>query len=272
VHPLYRRWRALADGYPDDRVLVGEVFLTDPARVADYVRPDELHLAFNFALLWEDWHAAGLRDAIDRTLAALARVGATPTWVLESHDVPRLPTRYGSTRRARAAALLLLALPGTAFLYAGQELGLEEVDLADELRQDPIFFRTAGGRKGRDGCRVPIPWQAEQPGHGFSETAPWLPIPPAWSAKAVEQQRGDPSSTLELYRAALAERRAFAREPFAWQESPPETLQFTRGHVVCIVNAGSDDIELPAGGLSLASEPDVRDALPPDTAAWLRRP
>src|SRR5207302_8198276 len=242
VHPLYRRWRALAGSYSGERVLVGEVFLTDPARVADYVRPDELQLAFNFALLWEEWNAAGLRDAIDRTLAALGRVGATPTWVLESHDVTRLRTRFGSEQRARAAALLLLALPGTAFLYAGQELGLEEVELADELRQDPIFFRTGGVRKGRDGCRVPIPWEAEQPGHGFTEAKPWLPIPPEWSAQAVEQQRGDPSSTLELYRAALARRRAFAREPFAWSETPRETLQFTRGHVVCIVNIVSADL------------------------------
>jgi alpha-glucosidase len=269
LHPLYRRWRELADAYSRDRVLVGEVFLTDPVRVADYVRPDELQLAFNFALLWEEWQAAGLRDAIDRTLTALESVGATPTWVLESHDVPRLPTRYGSARRARAAALLLLALPGTAFLYAGQELGLEEVDLADELRQDPIFFRTGGARRGRDGCRVPIPWQAEQPGHGFTDSVPWLPIPPEWSAQAVAAQRGEPGSTLELYRAALAQRRAFAGEPFAWQPSAPEALKFTRGHVVCIVNVGSDDVALPAGELLLVSEPDVRDALPPDTAAWL---
>src|SRR4029453_4311952 len=120
---LDRRWRELADAYRDERMLVGEVVLRDQARVARYVRPDELHLAFNFRLLWQEWEADVLRAAIDGTIEALAPVGATPTWVLENHDVVRLPSRYGSLESARAAALLLLALPGTVFLYAGQELG-----------------------------------------------------------------------------------------------------------------------------------------------------
>ncbi|MBA3844767.1 MAG: alpha-amylase, partial [Actinobacteria bacterium] len=142
LHPLYRHWRKLVDEYPGERFLVGEVFFRDPMRVADYVRPDELHLVFNFTLLFEDWSTSGIRAAIDRTIDSLAAVGATPSWVLESHDVTRLPTRYGGgadgLRRARAAALLLLALPGTVFLYEGQELGLDEVDLPDDARQDPI--------------------------------------------------------------------------------------------------------------------------------------
>jgi alpha-glucosidase len=234
------------------------------------VRPDELHLAFNFALLWEEWDAAGMRAAIHATLDALGAVGAAPTWVLENHDVVRLPTRYGSRRRARAAALLLLALPGTVFLYAGQELGLEEADLADEHRRDPLFARTGGARKGRDGCRIPLPWTQREPGLGFTSGKPWLPVPPEWAEQSVEAQREDPHSMLELYREALARRRELAGAPFAWLDDAEETLSFARGHVVCTVNAASDDIPMPGGELLLASEPGLQDMLPPDTAAWVR--
>ena len=190
LHPYYRELRSLVDTYPGDRFLVGEVFLRDPARVAAYVRPDELHLVFNFTLLFQDWESESIRSAIDRTRASLGDAGATPTWVLETHDVPRLPTRYGGgeegARRARAAALLMLALPGTAFVYQGQELGLEEVELAPEQRQDPIFFRTSGEHLGRDGCRVPVPWTAEPPGFGFTTGSPWLPMPAAFGEQSVE--------------------------------------------------------------------------------------
>ena len=147
---LYRRWRRLVDEYANEPVLVGEVVFSDPVRMTPYLRRDELHMAFNFTLLFQNWDAEGIRDAIDTSIAALGDVGATPTWVLENHDVTRLPTRYGGgeegLRRARAAALLLLALPGPVYLYQGQELGLEEVDLPDEVRQDPIFHRMKGER------------------------------------------------------------------------------------------------------------------------------
>ena len=195
VHPLYRRWRRLLDSYPGERMLVGEVVFSDPARVASYVREDELQLAFNFTFLLEEWDAERIRAAVDSTLASLGEVGATPTWVLENHDVTRLPTRYGGgedgLRRARAAGLLLLALPGVAFLYQGQELGLEEVDLPDAVRQDPVFLRTRGARKGRDGCRVPIPWEDGPPGFGFTTGEPWLPIPETWAALSVAAQSED---------------------------------------------------------------------------------
>jgi alpha-glucosidase len=279
VHPLYRRWRELADGYGDERVLVGEVVLRDQERVARYVRPDELHLAFNFRLLWEPWEAEPLRAAIDGTLAALEPVGATPTWVLENHDVMRLPSRYGSLERARAAALLLLALPGTIFLYAGQELGLEEVDLPDELRQDPVFFRSGGARKGRDGCRIPIPWDGDAPGLGFTTGTPWLPIPATWRDISVAAQAQDETSTLALYCAALAARRSSAAlrdGSFAWSESPPGSLVFAREAeddvVACAVNVDAEAVELPDGELLLASDPSVTGSLPPDTAAWVRLP
>ncbi len=273
VHDLYRSWRGLADSYPGGRMFVGEIVLENQVELAKYVRPDELQLAFNFTFLFEDWSAAGLRGTIERTLDAFGAVGATPTWVLENHDVTRLPTRYGGgaqgVRRAGAAALLLLALPGTAFVYVGQELGLEEVDLPDALRQDPIFFRTKGERVGRDGCRVPIPWENGPPGFGFTTGAPWLPIPDEWESASVAAQAGDPGSMLELYRSALALRPREA--PFAWRDSPPGTLAFTRGELVCLVNVDGPELPLPAGELLLASDRDIRESLPPDTAVWLTK-
>jgi alpha-glucosidase len=272
LHPLYRSWRALVDAYPGERFLVGEVFFRDPARVAAYVRPDELHLVFNFTLLFEDWDAAGVRSAIDRSLESLGGIGATPTWVLESHDVTRLPRRYGGgaegLRRARAAVLLLLALPGAAFIYQGQELGLDEVDLTDELRRDPIFFRTNGERLGRDGCRVPMPWTPEPPAYGFSAGTPWLPQPGSFGPASVEAQRADPTSTLALYRRALARR---PLGPFAWRESPPGTLVFARGEVLCATNVSGMPLPLPPGELLVTSEP-LSGAIPAGAAAWIRTP
>jgi alpha-glucosidase len=267
LHPLYRRWRALADGY-GERVLVGEVVFSDPARVAPYVRADELHLAFNFTLLLEPWDADAFRAAIDRTLEAKRGVGATPTWVLENHDIVRIATRYGGLRQARAACLLLLALPGPVFLYAGEELGLEEIDLPDELRQDPILKRSGGKRRGRDGCRIPIPWNGKSPGFGFTGGQPWLPIPDYWRDVSVEAQRGDAGSTLELHRRALA-LRGELDGAFAWRDSLPGTLIFERGCVVCCVNMSADELQLQ-GDVLLASEPDVADVLPAGTAAWVR--
>jgi alpha-glucosidase len=265
VHPLYRRWRRLVDDYAGDRVLVGEVVFSDPARAAEYIRPDELHQAFNFTLLLEPWDADALAGAIERSRTAAASVGTEPTWVLENHDVTRLPTRFGSERRARAAALLLLALPGAVYLYAGQELGLEEVDLPDEARRDPVFFHTRGERLGRDGCRVPLPWD-DGPGFGFTTGEPWLPIPDAWRARTVEAQQADESSALALYRRALALRSAGG---FAWRDSPAGTLAFERGELVCLVNV--DGQRLPIEGeIVLASDTDVTDHLPEDTAAWVR--
>ena len=263
VHGVYRDWRRLVEEY-GDRVLVGEVVFSDPARIAQYTRPDELHLAFNFALLFEEWDAGRLRATVDRTLDAFGAVGATATWVLENHDVTRLATRYGGgaagRQRARAALLFLLALPGTAFVYAGQELGLEEVDVPDERRQDPIFFRTGGERRGRDGSRVPIPWTAEPPAFGFTTGEPWLPMPPEWAESGAEREE-----TRAFYRRALELRRGFRDAPFAWLESPPGTLVFERGDVVCAVNVDAPELEPPAGEVLLAT------GAGPGSAAWIRR-
>ena len=270
LHPLYRRWRGLVG----DRILVGELVLHDQARVAEYLRPDELQLAFNFTLLKEEWDAGRMRATIDRTLDALGPVGAAATWVLENHDVTRSPTRFGGgaagLRRARAAALLLLALPGTAFVYQGQELGLEEVDLPDGLRQDPVFFRSGGARKGRDGCRVPLPW-ADEPGFGFTTGTPWLPIPEGWGAVAADAQRRDAGSSLALWRAALALRRAtpaLREGGFRWLEAPEGVLAFERGEVRCLVNVSAEPLELPQGELLLRSDGET-GPLAAGAAAWL---
>jgi alpha-glucosidase len=264
VHGVYRDWRRLVEGYDGDRVLVGEVVFSDPARMTPYLRDDELHLAFNFTLLFADWNAEQIRDAVDRSRAALAGLRAPPTWVFENHDVTRLATRYG-VRAARAAALLLLALPGPAFLYQGQELGLEEVDLPDEARQDPIFHRLKGARLGRDGCRVPLPWDDGAPGFGFTTGTPWLPMPDEWTEKTVAHQRGSDASMLELFRAALARR---PHGDFAWRESPRGTLVFTRCDVTCAVNVDGEPLPL-AGDVVLASEP-LDGAVRAGAAAWTR--
>jgi alpha-glucosidase len=257
VHDVYRGWRRVVDAYDGDRVLVGEVVLAEQSRVAPYLRPDELQLAFNFSLVFQPWDADRLRASIDESLAALPVV----TWVLENHDVQRIVTRFGGEREARAAALLLLALPGPVFLYQGQELGLEEVDLPDELRQDPQFERTGGEKKGRDGCRVPLPWTRGLQAHT------WLPQPESWSAKSVEAQSADAGSFLALYRRALALR---PRGGFAWRGSPPGSLVFERDETVCAVNVSAEPFALE-GDVLLASEP-LGDALPPGAAAWLRAP
>ncbi|MDX6437511.1 MAG: alpha-glucosidase [Gaiellaceae bacterium] len=273
LHPLYRRWREVADEYPGDRMYVGEIVIENQDKIASYVGPDQLHLSFNFALLFAPWEAEHMRETIDRTLVALGVVGAPATWVFENHDVTRLPTRYGGgelgQRRARAAALLLFGLPGTSFTYQGQELGLEEVELPDDVRQDPIFFRTNGARKGRDGCRVPIPWTTDPPTFGFTEGHPWLPMPQDWGSVSVEAQEDDPASMLSLFRSALRLRPR--GDDFAWRESPQGTMSFDRGELTCVVNFDAPPLELPEGELVLASEPGITTTLPENTAAWIKR-
>jgi alpha-glucosidase len=258
VHGVYRNWRAMLDAYEHDPVLVGEVVFSDPKRLAPYLRDDELHMSFNFTLLFAEWDATQLREALDASRDALVGLQAPPTWVFENHDVTRIATRYGH-EAARAAALLLLALPGPVFLYQGQELGLEQIDLPDEVRQDPIFFRSNGERKGRDGCRVPLPWSGGAPPFGFTTGEPWLPMPPSWGELTVEKQQVDADSTFALYRKALAKRHALSGD-LEWLDSPAGTLLFRRGDVVCIVNVSAETFELPPGEVLVATE----------KAAWIR--
>ena len=258
VHGVYRRWRHLLDGYPGDRVLVGEVVLGDQARVAPYLRADELNMAFNFLFLFTDWDAEALRRSIDDAMGSLPIV----TWVLENHDVTRVVTRLGE-RPARAAALLLLALPGPVFLYQGQELGLEQAEVPDALRQDPIFGRTGDASRSRDGARIPLPWTEELPARS------WLPVPEHWSARSVQRQRTDPDSFLALYRAALGRRPTGS---FAWRVSPPGTLAFERDGLVCVINVSAPALDLATlvsdPRVVLSSEP-LGAVLPAGAAVWL---
>ena len=305
VHEIYRSWRAVADSYTPPRVFVAEAWVDRPERLALYIRPDELHTAFNFDFLRAPWLASALRSTIDRTLSEHAAVGAPPTWVLSNHDVARHVSRYArpqterelrslidliglpadlalGQRRARAAALLMLALPGGAYVYQGEELGLWEVeDLPDDVLQDPTWARSEHTDRGRDGCRVPIPWSGDVPPFGFSPAGstapPWLPQPAEWKDCTVEAEVADPNSVLQLYRAALRQRRdhpALGDGDLTWVESVPGVLCFTREPgFQCLVNISSGPVQLPAGARVLLASADLTTdgAVVPDTAVWLQR-
>ncbi|HEX4442274.1 MAG TPA: glycoside hydrolase family 13 protein [Galbitalea sp.] len=301
VHDVYRSWRAIADSYPGSRVLVGEVWMPDTERFAKYLRSDEMHTAFNFDFMARPWDATQLRESIDSMLAAHAPVGAPSTWVLSNHDVTRPVTRYGredtsfsfatkrfhtptnlalGMRRARAAALLSAALPGSLYVYQGDELGLPEVEnIPVELLQDPMYFRSEGVDPGRDGCRVPIPWSGTEPPYGFEPSnatrAPWLPQPEDWAPFTVEAEAGNTGSMLSLYRTALSIRRshpALGDGAMTWIDSAPGVLAFSRGlGFVSVTNLSDAPVELPSyTRLLLTSEPLEGGLLPTDSTAWLR--
>ncbi len=247
VHAIHRNIRRVMNDYPD-AVTIGEVWVFDNASWAEYVRADELHLGFNFRLVRAEFDPTEIHDAIENTLTAAAMENATPTWTLENHDVVRAPTRYGGgdigLDRARAMALLALALPGAVFLYNGQELGLPNVELPDEALRDPTWERSGHTVRGRDGCRIPIPWRGDTPPFGFStSTDTWLPIPPEWKSLTVDKQLLDPDSTLSFFERALEIRRnrvEFNGEGIEWLQSPRDTLAFARGDdgLRCVLNAG----------------------------------
>ncbi|MFC9929836.1 glycoside hydrolase family 13 protein [Streptomyces sp. NPDC127190] len=292
VHEIYRGWRRILDEYQgSERIAVAEAWTPTVERSALYVRPDELHQAFNFSYLTTEWDAAGLRDVIDRSLSAVNAVSAPATWVLSNHDVVRHVTRLADgdeahgLRRARAATLLMLALPGSAYLYQGEELGLPEVvDLPDEVRQDPAFFRSSGQDGTRDGCRVPLPWSGQEPPFGFGPVPggpSWLPQPADWKHLTVEAQEGDPTSTLEFYRSALAVRREHpalgAGREITWLETPKGVLAFRRdtaeGSFVCTVNLTAAPVVVPTPGTLLLASADVQPGaasteLPADCTIW----
>jgi len=281
VHEIHRVWRKVLDSYPGERIGVAEAWVPGSERLAGYVRPDELHQAFNFEFLTTDWDAAALRAVIDRSLAAMSAVGAPTTWVLSNHDVTRHVTRYGTgptgLRRARAAALLTLALPGSAYLYQGEELGLPEVtDLPEEVLQDPVWERSGHTERGRDGCRVPMPWEGDEPPYGFGSGGSWLPMPASWRSLTVAAQSDDPDSVLSLYQRALRIRRthpALGDGSLEWLPSPEGTLVFRREPgFVCAVNLGDEPVTLPEyGELLCASGSLSGTTLPGDTAAWFTR-
>ncbi|MER6069913.1 glycoside hydrolase family 13 protein [Streptomyces sp. NPDC001817] len=302
VHDIYRAWRKVADEFPGDRCFVAEAWADTPERLAAYVRPDGLHTAFNFDFLMASWDPKDLRTVIDDSLAMLGAVGAPATWVLSNHDVMRHASRYGrrsarrwvaneryepegpldlalGTRRARAAALLMLALPGGAYVYQGEELGLPEVeDLPDSVLQDPVWERSGHTDRGRDGCRVPIPWSGRSAPYGFSpedaSAAPWLPQPADWATRTVEAQTGDETSMLELYRSALRRRRehpALGDGTLTWLDTPAGVLAFRRDPgFTCVVNLSTEPYPLPDHtAILLSSGPVENGRLGPDQAAWL---
>lgn len=277
VHEVYRRWRKVLDSYPGDRMAVAEAWTQTPEAMAEFIRPDELDQAFNFAWLTTPWSAAGFAEVIEGSIAAVSTAQAAPTWVLSNHDVVRHPTRYGGgpagVARARAATLAMLALPGSAYLYQGEELGLEQVDVPPEARQDPSWFRT--GEPGRDGCRVPLPWSGSAPPYGFGGAAgsqPWIPQPAGWAGLSVAAQDADPDSTLAFYRRALAARRAvFAgTDEQTTAEADEDVLLVRRAGVIVVVNTGVEPVALPEGEVLISSGPLPGGVLPPDTAAWVR--
>ena len=305
VHPIYQGWRRVADSFDEPKALIGEIWLPDTDRFVLYLRPNEMHTAFNFDFLASTWDAAEFRRTIDATLAAHAPVGAPATWVLSNHDVTRHVTRYGradttfthdpahresqhgspsdfavGTRRARAAVLISFALPGSVYVYQGEELGLWEIeDIPDSARQDPMFARSGGSNPGRDGSRVPLPWSGQTPPFGFSPDAatgePWLPQPAAWRDFTAEAEAGDPTSMLELYRSALRIRHAQAGlgdGPMTWLDAPDGVLAFSRpGGFLCFANLSAAPVALPEHeGILLSSGPLSDGLLPTDSAVWLR--
>jgi alpha-glucosidase len=307
LHDIYREWRGVADEYSPTRIFCGETWVPNPVRLARYQRPDELHTSFNFDYLEAGWDGARMRRSIDDTVANHALVGAPPTWVLSNHDVVRHRTRLAPVdaegrpdldrglRRARSATLFTLALPGSMYMYQGEELGLPEVtDLDPSVRQDPAWHRSGGIDGFRDGCRVPIPWSGDTPSFGFGPgPESWLPQPAEWQELSVAAEEGAAGSTLEFYREALRIRRAenaLGEGPFAWLDGPENVLAMVRDPaegdaVISVLNLGEMSVLLPpAWGTDalVASTDDVAVldtaegepclAIGGETAVWLRRP
>jgi alpha-glucosidase len=303
VHEIYADWRRIFDSYDPPRYAVAEA-IVHPTRRARYASADSLGQAFNFAMQDADWRAEDYRQVIDTGLADMINSGATTSWLLGCHDTPRVATRYGlpleddcsaqqvarawllsdgaqpyldrslGERRSRAAIMILLALPGSTYIYQGDELGLHEVaDLAPEVLEDPMASRSTT-EKGRDGCRVPLPWTAQGPSYGFGAAIGHLPQPDWFGAYAVSVQEADPDSTLTLYRQALALRdHLFAGSGLSWVKSEPWVLHFARpGGIRCVTNFGTESVSLPAGQVLLSSAHLDHGRLPTDTTVWLRVP
>jgi alpha-glucosidase len=294
---VYMEWRKVFEEYDPPRTAVAEAWV-HPTRRAKYASPAGLGQAFNFDLLQASWDCETFRQIITDNLGQAAASGASSTWVLSNHDVVRHATRYGlpgdytvgyawlrsngvsptldrdlGLRRARAATMLVLALPGSAYLYQGEELGLHEVgDLPESALQDPTFERSGHLEKGRDGCRVPLPWTLGGPSYGFGEAAPHLPQPDWFGTSSVEAEEADPESTLHLYRAALRLRHELlSAEELDWVNSAgPDVVHFVRpGGWHCLTNFGTAAVALPTGDVVVTSGPLIDGQLAPDTTAWV---
>lgn len=299
VHEVYRDWRKVLATYGPDRMLCAEAWVMPLEKMARYVRPDEMHQAFNFGHLSTAWSAPDLRAVIDESLAAFGGVGGPSTWVLSNHDVirhrsrlatqleqqgqptgigpksPHKPDEEVGFHRARAATALMLALPGSAYVYQGEELGLPEViDIPDAVRQDPTFHRTNGERYGRDGCRVPIPWEKDATAFGFNTTGKsWLPQPAVFGSLARDQQNETPGSTLELYKTLLALRSEYAlgQGTLEWLDNTPDgVLALVNNGIAVVANVHSAAVDLPEGELLMVTDNLANGALPLDTTAWVK--
>lgn len=278
VHDIHRSIRKVVDEYPG-AMTIGEVCVRDRERFGRYLRQDELHLGFNFRLAEASFDAAEIRTAIERSLDAVRESQAPPSWALSNHDISREVTRYGGGElglaRARAMLLVELALPGTVYLYNGSELGLPDVELPDCALRDPTWERSGHTRRGRDACRVPLPWESEQPNYGFSTgERTWLPMPAGWAEYTAEAQLENPESMLSLCRHAIQLRRtesAFSGDELEWYGAPEGCLAFRRkgGGLTCALNTSQETVARPPGDILLASSDSVGEQLPPNTAVWL---
>ncbi|MCL2317262.1 MAG: glycoside hydrolase family 13 protein [Actinomycetia bacterium] len=308
IDEIYAGWRAAFDEYDPPRVAVAELWAEPSPRKARYAKI--LGQAFFFDFLHAGFDARRVRRVVDDVLSWTAASGSAPTWVLSNHDVVRHATRFGlpdvdsddiwagdrrdrrwlaargaepaedveaGLRRARALTLFMLALPGSSYLYQGEELGLREVaDLPDNARQDPIFARSGGRDIGRDGCRVPLPWTPGGPSFGFGPGGAHLPQPAWFKTYAVAVQESDPASTLNLYRRALAARRDLLARPgvsndLTWLPTDDHVLAFARGPWTCLLNTGTTPVPLPEGEIIVASGDldDDQSSVPGETAVWL---
>jgi alpha-glucosidase len=299
VHTIYRDGRRVFDEYDPPRMAVGETRHPTNDRTYLYARPTELGQVFDFSLLKSPWDRDAMRVVIERALHHQAAAGGGLTWVLSSHDVPRHASRLALSadvdldawlvsngtdppidtdvahHRARAATLMMLALPGSSYLFQGEELGLLEVaDLADDALQDPIWHRSGGRQKGRDGCRVPLPWTRTGRSLGFGPNGAWLPQPGSFADESVEAQTGDPGSTLTMYRAALRLRRRHQPrdDELTWcTDHDDRLLHFRRSNGWdCLVNFGTRPVAPPPGEILLASGPVTEGKVPTDTTIWTR--
>lgn len=283
VQDIYRGWRQILDSYDGDRMAVAEAWLP-PERARRYVAGDTLHQIFNFDYLVAPWDAAKLRKVITATIDGLAP--APVTWALDNHDTPRVATRLGGgvlgVKRARALALLTHALPGSVYIYQGEELGLEDAAIPDDRRQDPVFFRSGGQQAGRDGARSPLPWSGDTPPYGFGGADTWLPQADDWAALTVDAQQDDPASTLQMYRSSLRLRRSHpGLAPGApWHlvgadddaHSGNDLVVLNRGDdFVSITNCSSAPVPCPPGAILLSSAPlPDNGVIPPDVTVWLQ--
>ncbi|MDA9913004.1 alpha-amylase family glycosyl hydrolase, partial [Candidatus Nanopelagicales bacterium] len=284
THTVWRRLREVLDDYEPPRMAVAEAWTTG-ADLDRYGRSEEFSLIFDFSFLLAGWDATGVAGAIGGVMDRRQRIGTTPTWVMDNHDMVRSASRYASTpavgvARSRAMSLLMLALPGTCYLYQGQELGLPNVDdLPESVLADPIWERSGHTVRGRDGCRVPLPWSNNEPWFGFKPAgvAPWLPQPEIFAELTQANQETDLQSTWRLFKRALELRRhvfSEAAQAVHWHDSEAGVLVFSRdlptAQVLILTNFSDEAVQIPPGRVLLTSDADQSQVLQPNNTVWVQ--